>query len=139
MVLQAYVLEKEGRLLELVDPNLSSNYSKEEALQMLNLSLICTNQSPTLRPPMSMVVSMLDGKTPVQAPPRNPATTKNEEIMVKSFGNLSNHSQTRSISTDGPWTESSASVQSRQEEILPSSSSKLLLDYSELSTTESQR
>ena len=123
MVLQAYVLEKEGRLLELVDPNLSSNYSKEEALQMLNLSLICANQSPTLRPPMSMVVSMLDGKTPVQAPPRNPATTKNEEIMVKSFGNLSNHSQTRSISTDGPWTESSASVQSRQEEILPSSSS----------------
>ncbi|XP_038981351.1 probable LRR receptor-like serine/threonine-protein kinase At1g53430 [Phoenix dactylifera] len=50
------------------DPSLGSNYSKEEAMQMLNLAIICTNLSPTLRPTMSTVVSMLDGKMPVRVP-----------------------------------------------------------------------
>ncbi|KAJ9562795.1 hypothetical protein OSB04_007955 [Centaurea solstitialis] len=62
----AYVLEEQGSLLELVDPGLGSKYPKEEALRMLNLALLCTNPSPTLRPPMSSVVKMLDGKIPVQ-------------------------------------------------------------------------
>ncbi|KAL6311080.1 hypothetical protein AAG906_027153 [Vitis piasezkii] len=43
-------------------------YSKEEAQRMLNLALLCANPSPTLRPSMSSVVSMLEGKTAVQVP-----------------------------------------------------------------------
>lgn len=126
--MQAFVLEEEGRLLELVDPDLGSNYSKEEALQLLNLSLICTNQSLTLRPQMSMVVSMLDGRIPVQAPSRNSAVSKNEDIRFKPFENVSQCSHAQSYSTDGSWSESSVSAQSRKEENLYSPSSKLLND-----------
>ncbi|GKV37088.1 hypothetical protein SLEP1_g45156 [Rubroshorea leprosula] len=64
----AYVLQEHGNLLELVDPNLRSDYSTKEALRLLNLALLCTNPSPTLRPSMSSVVSMIEGKTAVQAP-----------------------------------------------------------------------
>ncbi|KAI9114726.1 hypothetical protein K1719_014424 [Acacia pycnantha] len=62
----AYVLQERGNLLELVDPDLGSEYSTEEAMVMLNVALLCTNASPTLRPKMSQVVSMLEGQTDVQ-------------------------------------------------------------------------
>ncbi|KAI3836459.1 hypothetical protein MKW98_008220, partial [Papaver atlanticum] len=62
----AYVLEEEGNLLDLVDPILNSDYSKEEVLRILSIALVCTNPSPSLRPLMSTVVSMLEGRTPVQ-------------------------------------------------------------------------
>ncbi|VVA90320.1 unnamed protein product [Arabis nemorensis] len=48
-----------GCLLELVDPNLDSNYSENEATVMLNMALMCTNMSSLLRPHMSEVVNML--------------------------------------------------------------------------------
>ncbi|KAF3794527.1 putative LRR receptor-like serine/threonine-protein kinase [Nymphaea thermarum] len=65
---QAYVLQEKGRLLDLVDPSLGTNYSKEEALRMLKVSLLCTSPSPTLRPSMSTVVSMLEGRAAVHEP-----------------------------------------------------------------------
>ncbi|KAL5997727.1 hypothetical protein ACLOJK_008657 [Asimina triloba] len=64
----AYVLQERGNLLELVDPNLGSDFSAVEATQMLNVALLCTNAAPTLRPTMSSVVSMLEGQTIVQPP-----------------------------------------------------------------------
>ncbi|XP_025799905.1 probable LRR receptor-like serine/threonine-protein kinase At1g07650 isoform X2 [Panicum hallii] len=62
----ACVLHKRGTLLELVDPDLGSNYAIEEALLMLNVALLCTTATPTLRPMMSKVVSLLEGHTPLQ-------------------------------------------------------------------------
>ncbi|WVZ64666.1 hypothetical protein U9M48_014159 [Paspalum notatum var. saurae] len=62
----ACVLHERGTLLELVDPDLGSNYSTEEALLMLNVALLCTTATPTLRPKMSKVVSLLEGSTPLQ-------------------------------------------------------------------------
>lgn len=59
-------MQERGSLLELVDPELGSEYSSEEAMVMLNVALLCTNASPTLRPIMSQVVSMLEGRTAVQ-------------------------------------------------------------------------
>jgi len=49
----------------LVDPDLGSNYAIEEALLMLNVALLCTTATPTLRPMMSKVVSLLEGHTPL--------------------------------------------------------------------------
>lgn len=60
-VLQACVLQERGTLLELVDSDLGSNYSTEEALLVLNVALLCTTAAPTLRPKMSEVVSLLEG------------------------------------------------------------------------------
>ncbi|XP_006661143.2 probable LRR receptor-like serine/threonine-protein kinase At1g07650 [Oryza brachyantha] len=62
----ACVLHERGNLLELVDPDLGSDYSTEEALLLLNVALLCTNAAPTLRPKMSKVVSLLEGNTPLQ-------------------------------------------------------------------------
>uniref|UniRef100_A0ACD5Y2L6 Uncharacterized protein n=1 Tax=Avena sativa TaxID=4498 RepID=A0ACD5Y2L6_AVESA len=62
----ACVLHERGTLLELVDPDLGSNYSTEEALLTLNVALLCTSAAPTLRPKMSNVVSLLEGQTPLQ-------------------------------------------------------------------------
>ncbi|KAB1202735.1 hypothetical protein CJ030_MR8G002235 [Morella rubra] len=135
----AYVLQEQGNLLELVDPSLGSSYSSEEALRMLNVALLCTNPSPTLRPAMSSVVGMLEGKIPVQAPIIKRSETK-PDARFKAFEILSQDSQThsspfsqdsqmqRGASMDGPWIDSSISMQSKDETRDHSSSSKLLQD-----------
>lgn len=116
MNLKAYVLQEQGNLLELVDPVLGSNYSKEEAMRMLNVALLCTNPSPTLRPAMSAVVSMLDGKIPVQ-PPLVKRTGMDDAMRFRAFEMISHDSQTltsvvsgdsqrpTSVSTDTPWVD----------------------------------
>ncbi|KAG6670915.1 hypothetical protein I3843_Q028600 [Carya illinoinensis] len=135
----AYVLQEQGNLLDLVDPSLGSSYSSEEAMRMLNLSLLCTNPSPTLRPSMSSVISMLDGKIPVQAPIIKRSET-NPDARFRAFEKISQDSQThissssqdsrsdmrRGISLeDGPWIDSSISLPSKDDTRDHSSSSKL--------------
>lgn len=128
MPLKAYVLQEQGNLLELVDPSLGSSNSPEEAMRMLQLALLCTNPSPTLRPPMSSVVSMLEGKTPIQAPiiKRGEGT---QDARFKAFEMLSHDSETHvssaafsqqsfeqtSKSMGGPWIDSSISLTSRED------------------------
>ncbi|XP_068654172.1 probable LRR receptor-like serine/threonine-protein kinase At1g56140 [Aristolochia californica] len=56
----AWCLHESNRDLELVDPALSE-FNKEEALRIITVSLLCTQASPLLRPPMSRVVRMLSG------------------------------------------------------------------------------
>ncbi|XP_028755453.1 probable LRR receptor-like serine/threonine-protein kinase At1g53430 [Neltuma alba] len=122
----AYVLEEQGNLLELVDPSLGSSYSSQEAMRMLELALLCTNPSPTLRPPMSSVVSMLEGKSPIQAPVIKRLEGK-QDARFKAFEKLSqdSHSQTfvssefsqesmeQRVQSMGPWVDSSVSLPSK--------------------------
>ncbi|KAK4480105.1 hypothetical protein RD792_013162 [Penstemon davidsonii] len=56
-------LLKEKKLETLVDPDLRGNYIyiDEEVEQLIHLSLLCTQDSPTERPKMSEVVRMLEG------------------------------------------------------------------------------
>lgn len=93
LYLKACVKQEQGELLELVDPRLGSNYSKKEAMAMLNLALLCTNQSPSLRPTMSSVVAMLEGKAPINAPTIKHSSTDNM-VMFKEFEKLAFESQT---------------------------------------------
>nr|POF24176.1 putative leucine-rich repeat receptor-like serine/threonine-protein kinase [Quercus suber] len=62
----AMVLQQKGNLMELVDPELGSEFSKEEAIIMIKVALLCINPSAALRPTMTAVVSMLEGRTVVQ-------------------------------------------------------------------------
>ncbi|KAH7528817.1 hypothetical protein FEM48_Zijuj05G0112600 [Ziziphus jujuba var. spinosa] len=48
--------------MELVDQKLGSAFNKEEVIKV---ALLCTNPSPTLRPNISAVLSMLEGRTVV--------------------------------------------------------------------------
>ncbi|KAJ7981864.1 putative Kinase [Quillaja saponaria] len=135
----AYVLQEQGNLLELVDTSLGSSYSKDEAFKMLNLALLCTNPSPTLRPSMSAVVSMLEGKIAVQASLIK--RSQNSDARFKAFELLSQESQThvssafsvesqvqRGKSMDGPWIDSSsASFPSTDETTQEHGSSRKLI------------
>ncbi|XP_052177424.1 probable LRR receptor-like serine/threonine-protein kinase At1g53430 [Diospyros lotus] len=83
----AFVLQEQGSLLELVDPSPGSTYTETEVMNMLNIALLCTNPSPTLRPSMSSVVSMLEGKSRIQAPLIKRQSI-NEDLRFKSFERL---------------------------------------------------
>nr|TKS04386.1 putative LRR receptor-like serine/threonine-protein kinase [Populus alba] len=72
-VYKAQVLQKKGNLMEIVDPKLQSEFNKEEAERMIKLALLCTNASPSLRPAMSEVVSMLEGQTSIQEVTSDPS------------------------------------------------------------------
>ena len=129
--------------MELVDPSLGSNYSEEEVMNMLNLAILCTNQSPTLRPCMSSVVIMLEGKIAVQAPTIK-LDRMNPDMIFKAFEKLSLDSQSHgstfsrdsqlqgSISVDGALIYSSTSLHSREETKYFSSSSRLLTQHQDL-------
>uniref|UniRef100_A0A7N0SY13 non-specific serine/threonine protein kinase n=1 Tax=Kalanchoe fedtschenkoi TaxID=63787 RepID=A0A7N0SY13_KALFE len=134
----AYVLQEQGNLLELVDPSLGTEYNQKEAMRMLNLSLLCTNPSPSLRPAMSSVVKMLEGKAPIQAPVVK-RTTFEDDMRFKAFETLSQDSQThvsaeaaetavqKTISVNSPWMDSSSSFPSKNHGPLEATSSSKLL------------
>ncbi|KAJ9567066.1 hypothetical protein OSB04_003032 [Centaurea solstitialis] len=48
---------------ELFDERLGSKINKEEAETMVKVAILCTNGSPSIRPMMSEVVNMLEGRT----------------------------------------------------------------------------
>ncbi|KAH7861814.1 hypothetical protein Vadar_031217 [Vaccinium darrowii] len=137
----AYVLQEQGSLLELVDPSLGSNYPQEEVLCMLNIALLCSNPSPTLRPPMSSVVGMLEGNSPIQAPLIKRGSP-NQDLRFKAFERITQDSHShfsssafssasqaqRSMTMEGPWIDSSVSITSKNEIRDHSSSSTLLPD-----------
>eukprot|EP01018_Ginkgo_biloba_P030398 Gb_19701 [translate_table: standard] len=58
-------LHEQNRLQELMDPDLVSTYSEEEVIRVIEVALLCTQASPTMRPPMSRVVAMLTGDAEV--------------------------------------------------------------------------
>ncbi|KAL1821385.1 hypothetical protein ACET3Z_016254 [Daucus carota] len=121
----AYVLQEQGSLLEIVDPILGTNYSKQEVISTLNIALLCSSQSASLRPAMSAVVSMLEGKRKVE-PPNIKRTTTNNNMISKGFEKITTESQTQSStfsqeslgartgsSMDAPWFDSTISIPSK--------------------------
>ncbi|XP_025610853.1 probable LRR receptor-like serine/threonine-protein kinase At1g07650 isoform X3 [Arachis hypogaea] len=58
----AHLLKEKGMLMELVDRRLGSDFNEEEVMVMIQVALLCTNATANLRPSMSSVLSMLEGK-----------------------------------------------------------------------------
>ncbi|KAF8408694.1 hypothetical protein HHK36_004758 [Tetracentron sinense] len=56
----AWTLHENNHILELVDPTLTI-FDKSEAIRVIGVALLCTQSSPSLRPPMSRIVTMLAG------------------------------------------------------------------------------
>ncbi|XP_057851040.2 probable LRR receptor-like serine/threonine-protein kinase At1g07650 isoform X2 [Cryptomeria japonica] len=87
----------ENRQLDLIDVNLKrSSYLEEEVLRTINVGLLCIQANPTLRPSMSQVVDMLEGKIGVDVshcePPYLSSGMKNELAEESSLSYL-----------EGPW------------------------------------
>ncbi|KAG6737116.1 hypothetical protein POTOM_059889 [Populus tomentosa] len=108
-------LQQNGDIMELVDPKLGSGFDKKEAVIMIKVALLCTNQSPALRPKMSAVVKMLEGKGDVQELVMDPSTF-GDPSRFKGYKHKSDQSSFRNNSenqplvrsTDGPWIDSSS-------------------------------
>ncbi|KFK34767.1 hypothetical protein AALP_AA5G191000 [Arabis alpina] len=66
LIEQAYALQESGSLLDMVDPVLGSDYSREEAMLLLTVVLMCTDNSPALRPTMPEVVSLIEDENAMQ-------------------------------------------------------------------------
>ncbi|XP_059284955.1 G-type lectin S-receptor-like serine/threonine-protein kinase At4g27290 [Lycium ferocissimum] len=67
----AWILHKDGRPLELVDPSLVDSCCISEVVRSIHVGLLCVQQNPEDRPSMSTVINMLtnDGVLP---PPKHP-------------------------------------------------------------------
>ncbi|EXB36797.1 putative LRR receptor-like serine/threonine-protein kinase [Morus notabilis] len=96
----AIVLQQKGNLMELVDPNLGSDFNKEEAVRMIKVAILCINPSPALRPTMSTVVSVLKGRTAIPELIMDPSIYGDELRLMalrKQFNQIAQHDSTQPI------------------------------------------
>ncbi|KAM5586349.1 hypothetical protein ABKV19_005324 [Rosa sericea] len=114
----ALLLKERASLLDLVDPRLDSEFNKAEMITTINIALLCANVSSAVRPAMSSVVSMLEGRASVQEVVFDPNASINEiNAMRKHFqsnieeNNGDPESQRQTMSIEGSWTASSTSAQ----------------------------
>jgi len=116
---QAHLLKERGDLMELVDRRVGLDFDKKEAMVMINVALLCTNVTSNLRPPMSSVVSMLEGRTvvPESVPDSSEVMDEKKMEVLRQYyyqmdENSTSKSQTQSQSllTYGPWTATSSSA-----------------------------
>ncbi|KAK9047672.1 hypothetical protein V6N11_053511 [Hibiscus sabdariffa] len=107
---RALVLQQKGHVMELVDPRLGTEFNEGEAIRMTRVALLCTNSSPTLRPTMSEVVNMLEGRTIFPELVMDPSIFADESR----FGALRdqfNHMLTKtSDSSSRTWPDSSSTL-----------------------------
>ncbi|KAF5764779.1 putative non-specific serine/threonine protein kinase [Helianthus annuus] len=79
LIMQACRVETSKQYEELFDKRLESAINKQEAETVVKVALLCTNGSPSMRPTMTEVVNMLDGRTHV--PKIVPERTDNSEDL----------------------------------------------------------
>ncbi|KAL1809909.1 hypothetical protein ACET3Z_026903 [Daucus carota] len=79
--------------MELVDEKLESDYNEEEVMVMINVALLCADVMPSVRPPMSSVVSIPEGGA-----------------IIEEF--ISDASQSRKIKEPNPSSSDTSIVQS---------------------------
>ncbi|XP_009334010.3 probable leucine-rich repeat receptor-like serine/threonine-protein kinase At3g14840 isoform X2 [Pyrus x bretschneideri] len=110
----ATLLKAQGNLLDLVDPRLGSNFNKKEMMVTINVALLCSSVTSAVRPTMSSVVSMLEGRVVVQELVSDPNPSSNEiDAMRNHFQSYlegsAGESQIQTESIEEPRTISYAS------------------------------
>ncbi|KAI3851036.1 hypothetical protein MKX03_014461 [Papaver bracteatum] len=68
----AHELHRNADLLSLIDEELKESITTKDATMLLHLAILCTNHSRELRPTMSEVVKIVEGKTIMKTPPVDP-------------------------------------------------------------------
>ena len=96
--------------MDIVDPKLGSEFNQAEAERMIKVALLCTNASPTLRPAMSAVVSMLEGRSIVQDVVSDPGIYSDDsrfkilrDQRQHMQNQVSSRSQPSNLSSDQIW------------------------------------
>lgn len=62
LIVQAWKMYNENKLIELVDPMLKGNFSEPEAVRFIKVGLLCVQEIRRLRPHMSMAIKMLSNE-----------------------------------------------------------------------------
>ncbi|XP_057996790.1 probable LRR receptor-like serine/threonine-protein kinase RFK1 [Hevea brasiliensis] len=79
-------------MVQLVDETLKSEVSQKQAVTMVKAVLLDTNASPTIRPTMSEVVNMLEGRMAIPDTILEPSSYA-EDLRFKATRDLRQHSQ----------------------------------------------
>ncbi|OMO82763.1 hypothetical protein COLO4_22843 [Corchorus olitorius] len=90
-------LHQAGNLIALLNEGLRPEVKKEEVELMVKVALLCTNASASLRPTMSEVVSMLEGKMPVPDMIPEPGTYT-EDLRFKAMRDVCRQKEDQSSS-----------------------------------------
>eukprot|EP00249_Psilotum_nudum_P020361 c27668_g1_i1 orf=653-3664(-) len=99
---------EKGNLLDLADPIMPDNYDETEILRVIRVALLCAQASPSMRPTMTRVVSMLQGDVAITSMPSKPI------FLVELEAQIGTHPRRRSaatnVATDSSSYPSSGSV-----------------------------
>ncbi|KFK44804.1 hypothetical protein AALP_AA1G305000 [Arabis alpina] len=77
----AFTLQQKEDIAEIVDPMLKGDFNSKEAMRMINVALVCTNSSPSLRPTMSEAVQMLEGEIEITQVMSDPSMNDDNDIL----------------------------------------------------------
>lgn len=86
----------EGRLMEVVDERLQREADQKQVTTMVHVALWCIQERAELRPTMTAVVEMLEGRIAATAPP--PET---EMLVVDLLSIMDDNGQSSSAATGG--------------------------------------
>ncbi|XP_062150844.1 receptor-like serine/threonine-protein kinase SD1-6 [Alnus glutinosa] len=95
----AWELWIDDRSLELINPTIGYPSSSSLPLRLINIGLLCVQESPTDRPTMPDVVSMISNEHAPLSKPKQPAFTTGRNMMdtnptIDTSRNCSNNSVT---------------------------------------------
>lgn len=111
-------LNESKNIDELIDPRLGSGANRQEIERMVKIALLCTNATPSVRPTMSEVVQMLEGKMDIPLVTPEGSTYTND-VRFKAMKDF--HQERRSMSD--AWGETQVSTTIRTGAVYSSSTS----------------
>ncbi|KAH0698178.1 hypothetical protein KY290_015985 [Solanum tuberosum] len=89
-------LHLSGSIEELIDQRLGSDINKQEVEKIVKVALLCTSATPSLRPIMSEVVSMLEGR--IAIPDEIPeASTYSNDLRFKAMKDFHQERQNQKL------------------------------------------
>ncbi|CAM8909365.1 unnamed protein product [Rhodiola kirilowii] len=102
------ILKEKGQLMDLIDPKLKGVFNKDEVMTMIKVGLLCTDVSPTARPAMSSVVSLLEGKSSAEDFFKPRSVLPTTEMKPANLYPVSDREEEESfvksqVHSEGPW------------------------------------
>ncbi|KAI4382821.1 hypothetical protein MLD38_008733 [Melastoma candidum] len=90
LILVDWVWEKwaKGAIFDVVDSRLGGEYNETEVVIAVKLGLLCSNNSPELRPTMRQAVRYLDGEVPLPTMVMSPDSHDKRKSATKNTANF---------------------------------------------------
>ncbi|CAA0832389.1 Probable LRR receptor-like serine/threonine-protein kinase RFK1 [Striga hermonthica] len=118
-------LQESKNIDELIDEKLGLSINRDEVERVVKTALLCTNATPSVRPMMSEVVLMLEGRMDVPNVIPDGSTYTND-VRFKAMKDLNKENRNRSPT----WSESQKSTPVRTDAVYSSSSTSGFIEVS---------